>query len=102
MRWWNVKHPAVYQQLIGAGVSPGAGRELLDAPTRERERILLSLRLRTGLSIDSVMIAEKGRVVAELIAVGLVDGRSALAGKLVLTVKGRLLCDAVVRRLVVD
>jgi oxygen-independent coproporphyrinogen-3 oxidase len=37
--------------------------------------------------------------VAGLIAEGLVDGRAAIAGRVVLTLRGRLLADAVVRRL---
>ena len=41
VRWWNVKHPAAYADRIAAGVSPAAGRETLDAETREIERVLL-------------------------------------------------------------
>ena len=29
VRWWNVKHPAAYAERLAAGVSPGAGREVL-------------------------------------------------------------------------
>ena len=37
--------------------------------------------------------------IAGLIADGLIDGRAALNGRVVLTLNGRLLADAVVRRL---
>ena len=97
-RWWNVKHTAAYAQRIASGESPAAGRETLDAATRETERILLLTRIRQGLRVDS-LASEPRREVAGLIADGLIDGRSAIAGTVVLTLRGRLLADAVVRRL---
>ncbi|WP_317229868.1 radical SAM family heme chaperone HemW [Clavibacter sp. MX14-G9D] len=101
VRWWNVKHPAAYADRVLAGASPGAGRETLDDATREVERVLLGARIRDGLAIPT-LTAEGRRQVAGLIADGLVDPRAALAGTLVLTLPGRLLADAVVRRLLED
>jgi oxygen-independent coproporphyrinogen-3 oxidase len=98
VRWWNVKHPAAYSERMLGGVSPAAGRETLDAPTRELERILLQSRIRTGIPVASLSPA--GRVeVAGLIADELINARAALAGTIELTLRGRLLADAVVRRL---
>src|SRR4051812_22097740 len=98
VRWWNVKHPAAYGARIAAGHSPAAGRGGLDAETRALERLLLETRLADGMALDR--LAASGRAeVAGLIADGLVDGRAALAGRVVLTRPGRLLADAVVRRL---
>ncbi|MFT2692874.1 radical SAM family heme chaperone HemW [Clavibacter zhangzhiyongii] len=101
VRWWNVKHPAAYADRVLAGASPGAGRETLDDATREVERVLLGARIRDGLAIPT-LTPEGRRQVAGLIADGLVDPRAALAGTLVLTLQGRLLADAVVRRLLED
>jgi len=101
MRWWNVKHPAAYADRIAAGHSPAAGRELLDAETRRVEAVLLRTRVRDGFPIGE--LAASGRTaVAGLIADELVEARAALAGRIELTLRGRLLADAVVRRLLPD
>lgn len=101
VRWWNVKHPAAYAQRVLAGESPAAGRETLDAETRRVERVLLLSRIRDGLRVDELGDAGR-REVPGLIADGLVDGRAALHGSIVLTQRGRLLADAVVRRLLAE
>ncbi|GAA2233087.1 radical SAM family heme chaperone HemW [Herbiconiux moechotypicola] len=97
-RWWNVKHPAAYAQRVAAGESPAAGRETIDDDTRQLERVLLLSRVRDALRVDD-LAPEARREVAGLIADGLVDGPAALRGTLTLTLRGRLLADAVVRRL---
>lgn len=99
VRWWNAKHPAAYAERVTAGLSPAVGREVLDEPTRETERVLLLTRIRDGIDIPSLRAGGR-HAVAGLIADDLVEARSALAGRLMLTRRGRLLADAVVRRLV--
>ena len=99
VRWWNVKHPAAYADRIAAGHSPAAGRETLDDATRATERVLLATRIREGLAI-ATLPASGRTAVAGLIADGLVDAASAIHGRIELTLRGRLLADAVVRRLV--
>ena len=101
VRWWNVKHPAAYAQRVLAGESPAAGRETLDAETRRVERVLLLSRIRDGLRTSELVDAGR-REVPALIADGFIDGRAALRGSIVLTLRGRLLADAVVRRLLAD
>lgn len=101
VRWWNVKHPAAYAQRLAAGLSPAAGRETLDAETRRVERVLLQTRLVEGLSTDALTPLGR-RAVAQLIADELVEPGPALRGTIVLTLRGRLLADAVVRRLLPD
>jgi oxygen-independent coproporphyrinogen-3 oxidase len=98
VRWWNVKHPAAYAERVLSGQSPAAGRETLDAATREVERVLLLSRIREGIPVASLS-AEGRREVAGLIADELVDGAAAIGGSIELTLRGRLLADAVVRRL---
>jgi oxygen-independent coproporphyrinogen-3 oxidase len=99
VRWWNVKHPNAFATLLRAGISPAAGRELLNDDQRYDERVLLGIRLVGGLPIDELR-PEGVSAVAVLIAQGLVDGPSALRPRtVVLTLRGRLLADTVVRRL---
>ena len=100
VRWWNVKHPVRYAALLRDGNSPGAGREVLDEQQQEHERVLLGIRRIEGLALDSPDPQARSAV-AELISDGLVVPGPALRrpGRVVLTVRGRLLADTVVRRL---
>ena len=98
VRWWNVKHPAAYADRVLSGLSPAAGRETLDDATREVERVLLRSRIREGIAVASLS-PQGRREVAGLIADGLIDGAAAIGGSIELTLRGRLLADAVVRRL---
>jgi oxygen-independent coproporphyrinogen-3 oxidase len=98
VRWWNVKHPSAYAERIAAGHSPAHGREVLDAETRRVERVLLELRLRDGLPVD--VLDRPGRAALDLqVADGLVEPGPLERGHVVLTLRGRLLADAVVRAL---
>jgi len=101
VRWWNVKHPRAYAQRLGDGVSPAAGKEVLDGGTRYLEDVLLRVRLAEGLP-TSALHAEGRTAVAGLIADGLIDPQAAFRGTVRLSLRGRLLADAVVRRLLPD
>lgn len=99
VRFWNVKHPAAYAQRLAAGESPAAAREFPDAAARALESVLLRTRIRDGLPIAELTVDGR-QAVAGLIADGLVDGTAAvIGGRIVLTRRGRLLADAVVRAL---
>ena len=88
--------PIWYAQLLEAGTSPAAGRELLTRTEGRLEQAMLGVRLREGL--DLAVLSPAGRhAVAGLVANGLLDGRAAVAGRAVLTLRGRLLADTVVR-----
>lgn len=123
VRWWNVKHPGRHSGLVAGGELPVADFEVLSEDDRRTEQIMLELRLADGLPV----VALAPRVVrgsapesaagvgghapthdeaagqdevAELIAEGLLDRHAFARGRLVLTDRGRLLADLVVRRLV--
>jgi putative oxygen-independent coproporphyrinogen III oxidase len=95
VRWWNVRQPAAYAARLASGRSPAAARELLGSADREFERLLLEVRLRSGLRMGDLDSAQQ-TIAAKLIAEGLLE-RS--ADHFVLTLQGRLLADLVVRRL---
>ena len=101
VRWWNHKHPLSYANLLEKNISPAAGREQLDGETAALERILLESRTSAGMSIEQIKKLQPGSelAISQLIADGLIEGSQAIAGKLLLTLKGRLLADAVVRAL---
>ncbi|MEC4014800.1 radical SAM family heme chaperone HemW [Streptomyces sp. H27-D2] len=99
VRWWNVKHPGAYAQALGEGRSPGAGREVLADEDRRVERILLELRLADGCPLE--LLAPAGaQHAARALADGLLQAEPYTRGRAVLTLRGRLLADAVVRDLV--
>jgi len=95
VRWWNVKHPARYGAMLDGGGSPAAGRETLDAQARRTEKVMLGIRLSSGLERD--VLTDKGRdAVPQLVRWGLLERDTE---RLVLTQRGRLMADAVVREL---
>jgi putative oxygen-independent coproporphyrinogen III oxidase len=91
-RWWNLKHPTAYARAVAEGVAPVAGEEWVDETGRELERVMLGLRTRGG--IDRAGLPEVA--VQALEAEGLIDASDS---RVRLTAEGRLLADAVVRRL---
>lgn len=97
VRFWNVKHPAAYADRLNRGLSPAAGRESLGAHQRRVENVLLRSRLSEGVALQHC--AADATVIAGLVADGLLDGRAALTGQAVLTLRGRLLADVVARAL---
>ena len=117
VRMWNTKHPVVWATQVRGGRLPVAGHEVIDAEARELERVMLGVRLRDGLDLASLPRAgddagvsrteagepgspsEPTPVVAELVADGLLDAGAATAGRAVLTLRGRLMADAVTRAL---
>lgn len=101
VRWWNVKHPAAYADRLRDQQSPAHEREILTTEQQQLEAILLRVRLASGLDV-AVLSPEARLRVAGLIAEELVDAQQAFAGHLVLTQRGRLLADAVVRELTPD
>ncbi len=98
-RWWNVRHPTAYAGRLAAGDSPAHAREVLTAEQQRVERVLLGIRLREGHPLADLHPA--GRRAADRAAAdGLLDPAANADGRAALTLRGRLLADAVVRDLV--
>jgi putative oxygen-independent coproporphyrinogen III oxidase len=94
-RWWNIKHPNAYAQALATEALPVAGFEQLDASDRHTEDVMLRIRLRQGLPLEVLDAAERERA-----TVAVEDGLLVPEGeRLVLTDRGRLLADGVVRTL---
>jgi oxygen-independent coproporphyrinogen-3 oxidase len=72
---------------------------VLSAEDRRVEDVLLRVRLREGLLLESLTAAGR-EVAARALADGLAEAPAYDAGRLVLTLRGRLLADALVRDLV--
>ncbi|MBB6034065.1 oxygen-independent coproporphyrinogen-3 oxidase [Phytomonospora endophytica] len=101
VRWWNVRHPSAYAARLAEGVSPGEGRELLADEDRYLEDVLLRLRIVDGIRVTS--LAPPGpEKAARAVADGLLDEEAFAEGIARLTLRGRLLADAVVRDLLPD
>ena len=95
VRFWNRKHPRSYAAALADGHTPAQGREVLSLEDRRVERVMLELRLAEGLPLGVLTETESARVegiVAE--GLGVVE-----EGRLLLTLRGRLLADGVVLRL---
>lgn len=93
VRWWNVKHPARYASLLAGAELPVAGSETLTTSEHHTEQVMLAARMRTGLALGTLTTAERASA-ERLIGDGLLGLQDA---QLVLTDKGRLLADYVVR-----
>ncbi|MFD6674020.1 radical SAM family heme chaperone HemW [Rhodococcus zopfii] len=97
VRWWNVKHPARYAETLAQGRLPVGGSEQLTVEDVHTELVMLTVRLRTGLPWAALAPSERDAA-RTVVADGLAD----LHGDhLVLTGRGRLLADAVVRSILV-
>jgi putative oxygen-independent coproporphyrinogen III oxidase len=98
VRWWNVKHPTAYAARLASGKSPAAARERLTAAERRMEEIMLRVRLADGLPL-SLLTATAAAQAERMVDDHLIDRSAHAAGRLVLTLRGRLLADAVIRDL---
>jgi len=94
VRWWNVLHPRAWSERLAASASPAAARETPGAPELRLERVMLGLRLRSGVALAE--LTPDGRAAAARhVAGGLLEPADHAAGRAVLTLRGRLLADPV-------
>jgi putative oxygen-independent coproporphyrinogen III oxidase len=98
VRWWNVKHPSRYAAMLDEARSPAAGRESLDPAARLTERLMLQVRMSDGLDLAGLPGAAVQHA-QQCVTWGLAERDRFGQGRLVLTQRGRLLADAVVRDL---
>jgi putative oxygen-independent coproporphyrinogen III oxidase len=97
-RWWNVRHPAAYAARLAAGHSPAQAREVLTAADAALEEIMLGVRLASGYPVTALPASgAEFAITAE--ADRLISPDALRDGRIVLTRRGRLLADAVVRGL---
>ena len=96
-RWWTHKHPRTYAQALAAG-DPVEGREQVAEHDRHVELVMLGLRVAEGLPLAALSEVEQQRVPG-LVAEELLDEDALADRRLVLTRRGRLLADGVIRRL---
>ncbi len=89
-RWWNVRTPDRYIELITAGKSPESSFENLDDQTRAIEALQLLLRTKEGVPTDAFAATDIEFMNAMLVPRG---------DRLVLTRAGRLMANEVAIRL---
>ena len=105
VRWWNAKHPAAYASRVLDNISPAIGREIPDAEARLLEQIMLGVRLSEGLELSVLTSQSEPEAQAALAETrrladqGLIESAALEDGRIVPTLKGRLLDDAITRRL---
>ena len=92
-RWWNLRTPDRYIEAVQAGTSAVAGDERLEPAARAEEAFALALRTRGGVGAGDAPAA----AIDDLAAEGLVERHD---GRIVLTLRGRLLASDVTARLV--
>jgi putative oxygen-independent coproporphyrinogen III oxidase len=94
VRWWNLLHPRAWSERLAAATSPAAAREMPGQEQVRLERVMLGLRLRSGVALGE--LTRDGRAAAERhVAEGLLERAHHAAGRAVLTLRGRLLADPV-------
>ena len=105
IRSWDLAHPRLWSERVNAGQVPWAGSESITPMEALEETIMLGLRLREGLDLTALKTsldvggaasAALDAGVAELEREGLVERRGS---RLIPTLRGRLLNDAVIERM---
>ena len=97
-RFWNVKHPNLYKERVLANQSPVADSEVLEELQIESERLMLSLRLPSGVdkqSLNEQQLAELSSYVES----GHLDQANWNQGRATLTLDGRLIADRILRQI---
>ena len=97
-RFWNVKHPNLYKERIMKGESAVAEFENLESIQIESERLMLSIRLPSGVekrTLNDKQILD----LAGYVESGHLDQANWNLGRATLTLDGRLIADRILREI---
>mgnify|MGYP000963917196 FL=1 len=97
-RFWNVKHPNLYKERIIKGESAVAEFENLDSVQIESERLMLSIRLPSGVE-KSTLNDKQILDLAGYVESGHLDQANWNLGRATLTLDGRLIADRILREI---
>ena len=97
-RFWNVKHPNLYKERIQNQQSVVADSEVLKKDQIESERLMLLLRLPSGIekqTLNQIQLSE----LSEFVESGHLDRANWNQGRASLTLNGRLIADRILRKI---
>ena len=97
-RFWNVKHPATYTQKVLESGNPILEQEILTPLQKREEKILLEIRLSSGIALADLSAGEIERL-SEFLGEGFLRRDSWDSGRVVLSNTGRLIADRIVREI---
>jgi len=97
-RFWNVKHPNLYKEKIHSNKSPIADSEELEEIQINSEKLMLSLRLPSGVEKESLN-QEQISELSEYVQSGHLDLSNWNQGRATLTLEGRLIADQILRQI---
>ena len=97
-RFWNVMHPNLYKERIQNQQSVVADSEVLKKDQIESERLMLLLRLPSGIekqTLNQIQLSE----LSEFVESGHLDRANWNLGRASLTLNGRLIADRILRKI---
>jgi len=98
-RFWNVKHPNLYKEKIQSNLSPIADSEVLEEIQIASEKLMLSLRLPSGVEKESLNQDQISEL-SDYVESGHLDLLNWNQGRATLTLEGRLIADQILRQIV--
>lgn len=102
LRAWDTRHPRMWSKQLHSQVLPWGGTEEITAAEDLEETVMLGLRLQSGLSLHEVEVASGRHVdavaVPALVDEGLLEVIDPVALRVRPTLRGRLLNDLVIER----
>jgi oxygen-independent coproporphyrinogen-3 oxidase len=97
-RFWNVKHPAAYTKKVELNGNPMQEQEILTPEQARDERIMLEIRLASGIALESLSVSEQSALRSYLNDGYLLDSAWE-RGSVTLSKTGRLIADRIVREI---